>query len=343
MHRQSVPNHGKSFHYSRLKIFLLFLQLLIVIAIAEHFIRRAMRQSEQAAQHDHSADFWQNGLPLPVLGEKAILPPGLAEAVPAFMPSADGMNAGASDCMKRQLDYATANGLPVEVTNSIGMHFRLIPPGRVLIGSPPEEKGHDAVESRHSMDIQKPFYAGMTEVTQAQWRMVMGNTACPAHFIGDTLPVEEVTWNQCKEFVQRLNEMELLPPETYRLPTEFQWEYACRSDSESAFCFGNSPRTLRQWAVFDENSAGHTSPVAQKRPNAFGLHDMHGNVWEWCENLYANYPGDTTPASAAHSFRVIRGGNWYLPADECRSAVRSRLPASSHGNMLGFRIIRILH
>ena len=181
----------------------------------------------------------------------------------------------------------------------------------------------------------------------------------PSQFKGDARrPVEGVTWFEAIDFCNRLSEQEGLRlyyevqgeevrnvgGEGYRLPTEAEWEYACRAGSETTFCFGHDAKQLGQYAWFKENSQDMTHPVGEKKPNAWGLYDMHGNVWEWCWDWwYGEYP--TSPPEnpmgpAAGSLRVFRGGCWLNDAGSCRSACRSRGSPTSPDGYLGFRVAR---
>ncbi len=189
----------------------------------------------------------------------------------------------------------------------------------------------------HRVDIEKPFYMGKYEVTQAQWRAVMGSN--PSQFKGDDLPVENVSWNDAKEFCRKLSQM---TGREYRLPTEAEWEYACRAGTTGAYA-----GDLDAMAWYDKNSGGKTHPVGQKQPNAFGLYDMHGNVWEWCEddwhNSYNGAPNDGrawVDISARGSYRVARGGSWGSNAVRSRSAYRPGNTPGARVNYLGFRLLR---
>ena len=153
---------------------------------------------------------------------------------------------------------------------------------------------------------------------------------------GDDRPVEQVSWNDVQEFIKKLNQKE--GTNKYRLPSEAEWEYACRAWSTSRFCFGDSDGSLGQYAWYNSNSSKKTHPVAQKKPNTWGLYDMHGNVWEWCEDLYGDYTSDhvnNPKGPSSGSRRVYRGGSWYRSARYCRSANRSDLSLGSLGVSLG--------
>ena len=320
-----------------LRRFVWILQAIVVIAVIEHFCVRPYLK-----KHQTPSQTVVHGEAIPALGESAMLPAPLREATPSWLPRLDDYPQEVTGIVQAQLDAAMRHALPVEIVNSIGMRFRLVPPGDCMIGSPVDEPGHSVTEPQHKVSFLEPFYLGATEVTQAQWEEVMGRESNPSHFRGANLPVEEITWTQCQTFCQRLTERENLPKFSYRLPSEAEWEYACRAGSSAAYCFGQDAKLLGKWADYDDNNYKRTSPVGQKLPNALGLYDMHGNVWEWCRDYYKNYPGDFTPRSEAHTYRCVRGGNWYVSAQECRSANRCRLPDQSVGNMLGFRVMLVI-
>ncbi len=210
-----------------------------------------------------------------------------------------------------------------------------VPGGSFLMGSPENEPGHKANEELHRVTV-RSFYIGKYEVTQAQWRAVMGNN--PSYFKGDDLPVE-VSWDDAKEFCRKLSQM---TGKEYRLPTEAEWEYACRAKTTGAYA-----GDLDAMAWYYNNAGNKTHPVGQKQPNAFGLYDMHGNVWEWCEddwhNSYANAPSDGSAwvdISARGSLRVYRGGGWSYFAVLCRSAGRTGVAPGYRFYDLGFRLLR---
>jgi formylglycine-generating enzyme required for sulfatase activity len=204
------------------------------------------------------------------------------------------------------------NQKPEEViTNYPDMKFVYIPPGTFMMGSPPEEKGRYDRETLHEVTLTKGFYLQTTQVTQAQWKAVMGNN--PSRFQGcDDCPVETVFWNDVQDFIRKLNQRE--GKDIYRLPTEAEWEYTARAGSTTGYCFGDDESLLSEYAWYDKNSENKTHPVATRKPNAWGLYDMHGNVWEWCEDRYGDYPSGkvTDPVGTSDgSFRVLRGGGWF--------------------------------
>ena len=186
---------------------------------------------------------------------------------------------------------------PKEITNSIGMKLVLIPKGTFMMGSPESEKGRYENETEHEVTISKDYYLGVYEVTQAQYEKVMGNN--PSHFQGAIvgnenadLPVENVPWHDAVEFCKKLSELpeEKKAGRVYRLPTEAQWEYACRAGSKTAYSFDDEEGLLPVYGWFYRNSSDRTHTVGLLEPNAWGLYDMHGNVWEWCSDWHEKYP-----------------------------------------------------
>jgi len=231
-----------------------------------------------------------------------------------------------------------SNGSPT-VTNSTGMNFAYIRPGSFMMGSPVNESGRYDDEKQHRVTLTKGFYIQVTEVTQGQWKAIMGNN--PSYFsdCGDNCPVEKVSWNDAQTFISKLNRKE--GGSRYRLPTEAEWEYAARAGSTTRFCFGKNKYGLPEYAWYDSRSGRKTHPVAQKQSNAWGLYDMHGNVWEWCQDWSGDYPSDsvtdpTGPSSG--SLRVSRGGSWHHRRRHCRSASRGGSRPAYRGNILGFRL-----
>ena len=221
------------------------------------------------------------------------------------------------------------------ITNSIGMDLAFIPAGTFAMGSPLDQRGRQFDEKPRAVTLTRPFYIAGAEVTQAQWRAVMGNA--PSRFEGDDRPVDSVSWNDAVAFCKRLSEME---GRTYRLPTEAEWEYACRAGSPGWFGAGDDLSALG-WHM--DNSADQTQPVGRKAPNAWGLRDMHGNVAEWCADFYgAEYDDDAVEdpkGPEAGSARVIRGGSWRSTERGCRSAARASAPPTYQYNYVGFRVV----
>ena len=192
--------------------------------------------------------------------------------------------------------------------------------GSDMMGS---EVGDDDEKPVHKVTISKPFYLGKYAVTQEQWVAVMGEGSNESDFKGRTNPVETVSWNDAQEFIKKLNEKE--GTTGYRLPTEAEWEHAARAGTETEWFFGNNEKAMEEYAWCDENSQKSAHPVGQKQPNPWDLYDMYGNVWEWVEDWYGEFKAGavTDPAGPEKgSFRVKRGGSWYVPAKLCRSAYR---------------------
>jgi formylglycine-generating enzyme required for sulfatase activity len=233
----------------------------------------------------------------------------------------------------------TTSELSDSYENSIGMKFVLIPDGTFEMGSP---NGGDDETPVHQVTISQPFYLGTYQVTQAQWEAVMGSN--PSRFKGDAnCPVESISWNDVQEFIKRLNAKE--GDNTYRLPTEAEWEYAARAGTITAYSFGADRALLDQYGWYNGNSGGKTHPVGQLKPNPWGLYDMHGNVGEWVEDWYADkYPSEhqTDPKGPKEgSLRVLRGGSFYDSPGGLRSADRvGRRPESRLGGY-GFRCVRV--
>ena len=220
----------------------------------------------------------------------------------------------------------------LDLGGGVMLDLVLIRPGKFLMGS---EKGFDDEKPVHEVTISQPFYLGKYEVTQAQWEAVMGSN--PSGFKGATLPVEQVSWEDCQEFIEKLNSKGI---GTFRLPTEAEWEYACRAGTT-----GDHAGNLDEMAWYCENSGSKTHPVGTKKANPWGLYDMHGNVWEWCQDWYGTYPTGAVrdPTGAAGgSYRVSRGGGWGSIAGGCRSASRGGGSPSGRGNLLGFRLVRMV-
>lgn len=227
---------------------------------------------------------------------------------------------------------------PPPQRNSIGMEFVLIPAGEFQMGS---NDGDNDEKPVHTVRLTKPFYLGKYEVTQGEWEKVMGNN--PSEIKGDSRrPVESVSWDDLQEFIRRLNTKE--SEARYRLPTEAEWEYAARAGSTTAYSFGDDVRQLGQYAWYYGNAGGRTHPVGQLQPNAWGLYDMHGNVWERLQDWYGSYASGTVTDPAgpqSGSERVTRGGGLGHFERSCRLAGRSHHAPSQHGYSLGFRLLRV--
>jgi formylglycine-generating enzyme required for sulfatase activity len=221
-----------------------------------------------------------------------------------------------------------------ESADSIGMKFKLIPAGTFTMG-----EGDDA----HEVTLTQPFKIGVHEVTQAQYEQVMGVN--PSHFKDADNPVEKVSWEDAVEFCRKLSELpaEKATGNVYRLPTEAEWEYACRAGTTTKFSFGDDGSEAGDYAWYNDNANRKTHPVGSKQPNAWGLYDMHANASEWCQDWKEDYPAGavtdpTGPASA--SYRVLRGGCWIHSAENCGSAYRGEGDPSYGFKDIGFRVVR---
>ncbi len=243
---------------------------------------------------------------------------------------------------------ATASfAVPVEpnggFTNSVGIKMRLIPAGEFSMGAAQgdTEAFGDEVP-QHKVRITRPFYIAATEVTQRQYEQVMGTN--PSRFKGELRPVERVNWRNAVDFCIRLSKIE---GRHYRLPTEAEWEYACRAGSTTRYSFGNEAAQLDTYAWSGTNSERMTHSVATRKANAWGLFDMHGNVLEWCsdgwdDSYYAVSPADDPQGEPDSPVHTARGGAWICPPGECRSSARVWFPADYHTRSLGvigFRVV----
>jgi formylglycine-generating enzyme required for sulfatase activity len=235
---------------------------------------------------------------------------------------------------------------PKEFTNSIGMKFAWIPAGTFTMGSPKEEKERDANETQHKVTLTRGFYMGVHLVTQEQWQEVMGTN--PSFFKGEkNLPVEQVSWDDCQEFIKKLREKD---KKLCRLPTEAEWEYSCRAGTKTPFHFGETISTDQ--TNYNGNFAygtgkkgvfrAKTTPVDTFPANAWGLFDLHGNVWQWCQDWYGDYPPkDVVDPQGPEKgiFRVQRGGSWLGNPGICRSAVRRGNGPDIGFNFSGLRVV----
>lgn len=232
---------------------------------------------------------------------------------------------------------ALAEPGPEVLENSIGMKLTLLPAGTFMMGQP----GDNTYETPHEVTLTKPFYMGVHEVTNAQWKRVMAGV--PSKWKDDDRPVEKLNWMQAVDFCAKLS---ALPEErkagrVYRLPTEAEWEYACRAGTNTKYSFGDDESRLGEYGWYDGNADSQSHPVGQKKANAWGLYDMHGNVWEWCSDLYAVYPeGAATDPKGPEkgSDRAFRGGCWGNAAAYCRSAYRYGYQPQYQHDYLGLRV-----
>ncbi|MEO5339005.1 MAG: formylglycine-generating enzyme family protein [Magnetococcus sp. MYC-9] len=234
------------------------------------------------------------------------------------------------------------------IINSIGMVFALIPVGSFAMGADRhfDRQSADRETPQHKVVISQPFYMGKHEVTQGQWMAVMNNN--PSGFKGQSLPVERVSWQDAQIFVQRLNAKE--GHQNYRLPTEAEWEYVARAGTETTRYWGDAAESMDRyaWYGFDQGNANRqTHPVGQLQPNAWGLHDMLGNVEEWVsdwygERYYTDSPSRDPTGPGTGSYRVIRGGSWYNAPAYLRVTLRNNGDASHRYNGLGLRLVMMV-
>lgn len=203
--------------------------------------------------------------------------------------------------------------------------------GKFAMGSPASETGRQRDETQKSVTIDKDFYMGESEVTQAQWKAVMGTTPWKGQDYvkeGDAYPATYVSWDDAQAFMEKVSK---LTGKKVRLPSEAEWEYACRAGTTTAYSFGDSDRNLSDYAWYDKNAYNidekYAHEVKTKKPNPWGLYDMHGNVWEWCEDRY----GATS--------RGLRGGSWGDDPGYCRSAIRGRFTPDLRYDHVGFRVV----
>jgi formylglycine-generating enzyme required for sulfatase activity len=238
------------------------------------------------------------------------------------------------------------------ITNSIGMKLKLISAGEFLMGSPQSEKNRGSEEQQHRVRISESFYMQTTEVTQGQWKSVMGTEPWKGKTNvkeGPDYAASYLNWDDATEYCRKLSAKE---GRKYRLPTEAEWEYACRAGSASMYNFGDTASRLGDYAWYDKNASDvdekYAHRVGLKKPNTFGLYDMHGNVYEWCQDWHiADYYGKSPAADprgpASGSSRILRGGAWDYDAQRTRSADRFRYAPSAlryfRFYCIGFRVV----
>jgi len=230
-----------------------------------------------------------------------------------------------------------------DLGDGVTLEMVLIPSGRFVMGSPEGEKGRYNGEVQHEVTITKAFYMGKHEVTQGQWERVMGNNLNRNEEEDPRLPVTNISWNDCQDFIKKLNKkLNGKTTDGYRLPTEAEWEYACRAGATTAYSFGS--RITPKDANYSDSKIGESVAVGSYKSNAFGLNDMHGNVWEWCEDRYCDYLTEavTDPKGSSGERRVLRGGSFGCVAWSTRSAFRDGYAPSGRDVSIGFRLARTL-
>ena len=299
---------------------------------ASHLQDRLVRQLEDLYGLSSSGAQWGVAAWADVLGKAAS-----AQAVVAVpkKPSAIVPSVAIKATPTRQLDLG--GGLQLELI--------LIQAGTFLMGSPASEAGRDSDETQHEVTLTQPFYLGKYPVTQAQWKAVMGKN--PSYFKGDTLPVEQVSWEDARAFCEKVRQK---TGQVVGLPTEAQWEFACRAGTSTPFhfgsvldgtqanCDGNYPYGTTKKGPYLKK----TSPVGSYPANAWGLHDMHGNVWEWCQDwdgVYHKGEIRDPKGSGNGGRRILRGGSWCYVARYCRAGERIRFSPGNHDDYCGFRLL----
>jgi formylglycine-generating enzyme required for sulfatase activity len=256
-------------------------------------------------------------------------------------PSDQAQAAKPSEVSKFSWPKGVPRGLLADLDGGVKMEFVLIPTGSFMMG---DDNGEDCEKPAHKVTIAKPFYFGKYVVTQEQWEAVMG--ANPSHFKGPRNPVEMVSWYDCQKFLEKLNEKLGSRGAMFRLPTEAQWEYACRAGTTTQYSFGDAESALGDYAWWAKNSDGTIHPMGQKKPNAWGLYDMHGSVWEWCaephgHDYYAKSPVEDPTGPASGLGRVSRGGSWDSFSPEVfRCAYRNAFRPDQRVSVIGFRVVR---
>jgi sulfatase modifying factor 1 len=252
--------------------------------------------------------------------------------------------------------YVGTNAGQLREDNGLKTKLVWIPPGRFTMGSPKNEKGRGDDENQVQVTLTEGFWIGQHEVTQGEWQRVMGTTPWKGRGYGlkfaDQYPAIYVSWGDATKFCAKLTKTEhnagRLPPDwKYALPTEAQWEYACRAGTTTQYSFGNDETELKQYACFDKTASStkerYPHLVGTKRPNPWGVYDMHGNVIEWCRDRYVkDLPGGENPeVTAKVPLRVARGGNWVITSRFCRAAHRDWSEPDEKTNSIGFRLAAV--
>lgn len=245
-----------------------------------------------------------------------------------------------ADFELRGLETFTCGGESHEIAlfehGRTGLSFALVPAGTFAMGSPHDELDRVDGEAQHQVTLRAPFLICRTEVPQEVWEAQTGKN--PARFRGPRRPVELISWDQARAFCTALD---------LELPTEAQWEYAARAGSGTTYCYGDDPEQLSQYGHVDDPDGDGTRPVGGLAPNAFGLYDVHGNVWEWCGDWFAPFDTGSAkdpsgPAAARNGRRVLKGGAWDHKAAYARSAARGMYPPDRQAYRLGVRPVRTL-
>ncbi|MCF2580243.1 SUMF1/EgtB/PvdO family nonheme iron enzyme [Prevotella stercorea] len=237
-----------------------------------------------------------------------------------------------------QTIVTNSDNISIPVKNGISIDMVRVEAGTFTMGATPEmENPWDGEKPTHQVTLTNDYYIGKYEVTQALWKAVMGNN--PSNFKGDNLPVEMVSWDECQEFISKLNS---ITGKTFRLPTEAEWEYAARGGKKSRGYQYSGSNNLADVAWYEDNSGSKTHAVGSKQANELGIYDMSGNVWEWCQDWYKGYSSSSqvNPTGAnSGSNRVFRGGSWFDAARSCRSSCRSNNTPVTRYYFFGLRLV----
>ena len=279
-------------------------------------------------------------------------PMAAAPKVGFFQRVMGGMRQGtAREEVGRKAQPQAGDALAVDLGQGIALDLVWCPPGSFMMGSPENELGRSDDELLHRVTLTKGFWIGKFPVTQGQWETLMGGNPSNFKAVGKDAPVENVSWDDCQGFLAKLHPLaaRAVPNAQARLPTEAEWEYACRAGTGTALNSGKNLTSAEGECAnmdavgwYGKNSGTSTHPAGQKAPNAWGIFDMHGDVWEWCTDWYGAYSnGDATdPAGpSSGSGRVLRGGSWNRNARDCRSASRGDVVPGSRYIRFGFRVV----
>lgn len=274
--------------------------------------------------------------PQPFTEAPVIVLPGSSPETPAIKDDAYSTQTASSPARPSGDIFANLEG-----------SFVLVHPGAYLMGSPEYEAGRGSDEVIHEVTLTRPFHIQKAPVTQKLWQAVMGNNPASFKESAENFPVETVTWNECQEFLRRLNEFSR---GRRRLPTEAEWECACRAGGATAFSTGDiselycgRDEILWQTGWYCANSGRRSCPVGRKNPNGWGLLDMHGNIGEWCLDWYGSYPAASCQdplGPNGGTVKVVRGGSWFSSAKNCRSASRFYWPPNLKSDCIGFRLVK---
>ena len=263
------------------------------------------------------------------------LPPDLVPVPDAPFAPLEGLAEGSREAQERQRQAVDELELPLEVrTRHTGIVFRLVPAGTFIMGS---DRGRPDEKPVHAVAISRPMYLAKLEITQGQWRQIMGTVPLQQSNTGHNIPAERLSWEACRRSCRELCKQEGVPEGSYRMPTEAEWEYSCRAGTRA-----NRAAPVDQIVWHSGNSGRKAQEAGTKAPNAWGLHDMHGNVWEWCQDRKGNYPdepADDPTGPRTGTMRILRAGSWRCWQSGCRPFGRGNSLPERGLNSLGFRVV----